>query len=376
MGKKTVLLSAVFAGGVLLSACGGGGSGSSSPISLYFTDDASMYPVVNVTVYEVSLCSDPACQNKVQLFQNTNGLTVDLTNLNGVLQYIDTTTIPEGSYPRLEVVLSQQANICDNNGQCHDAVFTEMDEKPTKPNVVNCPPGYTDSNGNQLCYIRYNGVINPTAMEKLILDFNLKDFEVNTTTTPWQITEVKVSPLTPSEANASEYKIHAVVQSVDTGSLTVSWKDSTYTVNVTDSTRCEVMDTNYWGQDCLNQIQPSMCVEIKSQEDPSTTDTLTAVEIEAKSSEKCGEVASGGNYEGMHTEVKGSVSNIDTTSGTFDVSGTDGTTVTVTVTSNTYCEYGDVHYKGSACLTGLQDGWNVEVKLNQNKEAIKIEKAS
>jgi len=78
----------------------------------------------------------------------------------------------------------------------------------------------------------------------------------------------------------------------------------------------------------------------------------------------------------MHTEVKGSVSNIDTTSGTFDVSGTDGTTVTVTVTSNTYCEYGDVHYKGSDCLTGLQDGWNVEVKLNQNKEAIKIEKAS
>ena len=370
--KGKILLGAILSSGLIAYNCGGGGgSGGGYPVSLYFTDDASMYPVVEVTVYEVSLCNDPACQSRVQLFQDTNGMTIDLTNLNGVLRYIDTATVPEGSYPRLEVVLSQQATICDNSGQCHDAIFTEMDEKPTKPNVVNCPPGYTDSNGNQLCYIRYTGVTNPTAMGKLILDFNLKDFEVDTSTTPWKITEVKVSPLTPSEASSSRYEIYGMVQDVGVSSFTVSWMDSTYTVNVTDSTRCEVMDTNYWGQDCLNQIQSGMCVEIKSQEDPSTTDTLTAMEIEAKNPEKCGGMSSGEDHEGMHMEIKGAVSSIDTNNGTFSVNGT-----TITVTDNTYCEYDEVYYSGLDCLNNLQEGWIVEVKVNQSGEAIKIEKES
>ncbi len=386
--KKLVLLGAIFGSGLLAYNCGGGGgvdttsseTSGSSAVSLYFTDDASVYPVVEVTVYEVSLCSDPSCQNKIQLFQDTNGIVIDLTNLNGVLQYIDTTTVPEGSYPRLEVVLSQQATICDNSGQCHDAVFTEMDEKPTKPNVVNCPPGYTDSNGNQLCYIRYNGVTNPTAMGKLILDFNLKDFEVDTSTTPWRITEVKVSPLTPTGEGEYEYEIYATVQSVDTGSMTVSWKDNTYTVNVNDSTRCEVMDMNYWGQECFNQMQPNMCVEIKAQEDPSTTNTLTAIEIEVKNAKECGEEAASEEQEGhkededmgkMYTEIKGSVSNVDTNNNTFTVGNT-----LVSVTDNTFCEYDEVYYRGATCISNLQEGWIVEVKINQSGEALKIEKES
>jgi hypothetical protein len=139
-------------------SCGGGGgsggSGGSSPsgsgsVSLYFTDDASMYPEILVKVYEVSLCSDNACQQKVSLFTSQQGLQVDLAKLNGVYQYITTTNIPQGTYNRLEVVMDKNLTITDQNGP-HQAIFVPMQEKPNKPNTVQC-------NTDGKCYIRFNG---------------------------------------------------------------------------------------------------------------------------------------------------------------------------------------------------------------------------
>ena len=123
--RRALLIGAVLSAGVYLYGCGGGGggstTGSTTPVLLYFTDDASIYPVVEVTIHEVNLCKDPTCTDKVNLFQSADGLSIDLTNLNGVLQYVDTSNVPAGSYPRLEIVLSQNATICDNSGVCHDA---------------------------------------------------------------------------------------------------------------------------------------------------------------------------------------------------------------------------------------------------------------
>jgi len=270
-------------------SCGGGGgsggSGGGSPsgsssVSLYFTDDASMYPEILVKVYEVSLCSDNACQQKVSLFTNQQGLQVDLAKLNGVYQYIATTNIPQGTYNRLEVVMDKNLTITDQNGS-HQAVFVPMQEKPNKPNTVQCP---TD----ERCYIRFNGAVQPFAMGKLVVDFVLKEFEVSTSTDPWQVTEVKMKPLTPQGVQNKNKSVYLSVQSVGTNSFTGTWMGKTYTVNITQNTTCKINGINYSGSECINQITQGMCLEVKVQEDPATSDVLTAVKIESeKKQAKC-----------------------------------------------------------------------------------------
>jgi len=210
-----------------------------------------------VTIYEINLCKDPVCSEKVSLFSDPNGITIDLTDLNGVLQYIDTVNVPEGNYPRLEIILDQKAQICDNSGTCNEAVFTQMDEKPQKPNEVNCPPDMVGPEGNQLCYIRYNGAINPLVSGKLVVDFDLKEFEVkwDPVGNRWLIEEVKVKPITP--AGHHKYEIYALVDSTDitTDSLSALWRGSTYTVQLTSGTKCEVGGVYYSSPaDCLNQL--------------------------------------------------------------------------------------------------------------------------
>lgn len=282
MRKKGLL----FASLVLLSACGGGGGGgtttSSQPLSLYFTDDMSGYSSVVVKVYEVNLCSDNQCQQKVKLYSNPQGLSIDLAKLNGVLHYLNTTNVPQGTYNRLEVVLDKNLTITDPQGQNHQAVFAPMDEKPNKPNTVQCPTQ------NQ-CYIRFNGIVQPFAMGKMAVDFVLKEFEVNTSKNPWEVYEVKMKPLTPSELSQySYYKLYGTVQSVNTqnNSFTISWRGNTYTVSVNQNTSCEFNNQELQGAACMSYIQTNMCVEVKTSSDPSTNTTLNAVKIEKE--DECG----------------------------------------------------------------------------------------
>lgn len=251
-----------------LISCGGGGGGTATgPVALYFTDDASVYPSINVKVYEVNLCSDNQCQQRVNLFSNQSGLNLDLAKLNGILQYINTANIPQGTYNRLEVVMDKSLTITDNNSQQHDAVFVNWNSNnPNKPNTVQCPPS------ENRCYIRFNGTVQPFSQGKLVVDFVLKEFEVNTNTDPWQVTEVKMKPLTPQEASGKDMKVYLKVQSVSGNSFTGTYMGKTYTVN------CGNLTCNFNVGDC---------VEVKSVEDPATTTTLTAKEVELENPGKC-----------------------------------------------------------------------------------------
>lgn len=312
-----------------------------------------------VKVYEVNLCSDNQCQNKVKLFTNQQGLEVDLSKLNGILQYINTANIPQETYNRLEVILDKNLTIIDGSGVSHSAIFTPMQEKPNKPNTVQC------DNANNKCYIRFNGTVQPFAMGKLVVDFQLKEFEVkesNEPTTPWQVTEVKMMPLTPQ---TNKYKVYLSVQSVNSqnNTITGTWMGKTYTVNISSNTVCEINGTNYQGTNCTGQIQSGMCIEVKATTDPSSSNTLTATEIEVEDPDKCMF-----NY---YTELKGTVSSIDSQNSTFSINTYNNP---IKVTPSTYCEYNDNHYMGNQCLANLQTGWLVEVKINSNNEAIKIEK--
>lgn len=280
--KRIITVATMF-----LFSCGGGGGGITPPassVSLYFTDDMSVYPSILVTVYEVNLCSDQQCQQKVNLFSSQQGLEVDLAKLNGILQYITTTSIPQGTYNRLEVVMDKNLTVTDPSNQTHPAVFSPMQEKPNKPNTVQCDA--------QKCYIRFNGTVNPFATGKLIVDFVLKEFEVNTLTYPWLVTEVKMKPLTPEEMRGISYEreIHLRVQSVNAQSnnFTGTWMGKTFTVNISPNIReCEIYKIKYPPNTCVNQIAPGMCLEVKVQEDPATSSTLTAMKIENEEDGRC-----------------------------------------------------------------------------------------
>ncbi len=353
IGLVVVILSGLF-----FTACGGGGGGTQTgSVSLFFTDSpANVYSSVLVKVYEVNLCSDNQCQNKVKLFTNQQGLEVDLSKLNGILQYINTANIPQETYNRLEVILDKNLTIIDGSGVSHSAIFTPMQEKPNKPNTVQC------DNASNKCYIRFNGTVQPFAMGKLVVDFVLKEFEVNENTNPWQVTEVKMMPLTPQ---TNKYKVYLSVQSVNSqnNTITGTWMGKTYTVNISSNTVCEINGTNYQGTNCTGQIQSGMCIEVKATTDPSSSNTLTATEIEVEDPDKCMF-----NY---YTELKGTVSSIDSQNSTFSINTYNNP---IKVTPSTYCEYNDNHYMGNQCLANLQTGWLVEVKINSNNEAIKIEK--
>jgi hypothetical protein len=181
-------------------SCGGGGGGSSPsdgiPVSLYFAGSESMYSEILVKVYEVRLCHDMSwcfdhpCRNTVSLFTNQQGLQADLTKLN----YITTTNIPEGTYPELEVVVDKNLTIKDQNGS-HQAIFEPMQEGLCK--FLLCA---TDGK----CYIKSLSLLTLTDLRKfglananaVELDVHFTQFEVNTSTNPWQVTNVKTLTLT------------------------------------------------------------------------------------------------------------------------------------------------------------------------------------
>jgi len=77
------------------------------------------------------------------------------------------------------------------------------------------------------------------------------------------------------------------VQSVGTNSFTGTWMGRTYTVYITQNTTCEIGNTNYSGSGCINQITQGMCLEVKVQEDPATSNVLNAVKIESEDQAKC-----------------------------------------------------------------------------------------
>ncbi len=366
---EAVLVVIVVSLGFLFVACGGGsgtggGGSQTGSVSLYFTDTpADVYSSVLVKVYEVNLCSDYQCQNKVNLFTNQQGLEVDLSKLKGILQYINTSNIPQATYNRLEVVMDKNLTIVDGSGNSHAAIFTPMQEKPNKPNTVQC---------DSRCYIRFNGTVQPFSTGKLIVDFKLKDFDVNQSATPWQVTEVKMMPLTPQDSMPTYYKVYLTVQSVNSqnNTITGTWMGKTYTVNITQGTVCEINGVYYSGTNCTAQINSNMCLEIKSNADLTSSSTLTAVKIETENPQKCYMMSSSPPPSQPVMKLKGYVTakgantfNLNTYSNPIEI------------TSSTYCEYQkNVYMTGNDCFTNLQTGWLVEVKINSSNQAIKIER--
>ncbi len=373
MKRKVLIGGALLTSALYLYSCGGT---SSSPqnVDLYLTDaPATDFPSIVVNVKEVSLCNTGTntCHS---LYKSSTGINVDLTQLNGVMHYVGSSTVPSGNYNRLQVRISQSATVVDNQGNQNNAIFNPQSINQNKPNTIQC-----DQN-TQECLINFNGTVNPFAMGKLIVDFVLKDMEIDTTKTPWEIIKLTMKPITPKSENELKdtyYEFYGTITNIDSAnnSVTASWKNTNYSVSLTDATVCEVNDVNYIGaSNCIAQLQTNYCAEFKVKEDPAQNTNLTAIKIELKGQGQCEGEGDEENYSSNAVERIGTVQSIDTNNNTFTI---DSYSNPISVTNSTACEHypqiGQYAY-GIDCLTNLQTGWKVEVKINASDEAISIER--
>ena len=180
---------------VLLFACGngdggGGGGTSTSTVSAYVTDDLGGYQSVELTLNTVQLRHTSG--RNCEIIQGP--LSVDAAELghDQILENVDTTLCEAGSYNRLHVELAEDVTLVQNvNGQnqtsnCKFVSYYE-DNKVT-PNRLACTNG--------ICTLDINGAVNLVAgsHEHVALDADLKEFTVDFTPTPCEVT-LKVSPL-------------------------------------------------------------------------------------------------------------------------------------------------------------------------------------
>ncbi|HEY5648302.1 MAG TPA: DUF4382 domain-containing protein [Nitrospiria bacterium] len=268
-------------------------TGASVP--LYVTDTpGDEFPGVEITLFSVKLCSDPGCAGTVTLYENPAGRSIRLSELDGVLQLLGFPLIPAGTYNRLEVTLDSVALVTDGAGNTHDAYFDPETENLNKPNVVLCPPELPGR-----CQIRFNGAVQPFAMGRLVVDFVLKDFEIESQPCPgvpdaasWCITEVKMHPLTPADMddfdNGPDFKITGTVSAVLPTHVLILSGGMEYALFLTGTTKCEINGTEVVGSEaCLANLVAGMCVEVETPDDPALGAALEAREIETEESSDC-----------------------------------------------------------------------------------------
>jgi hypothetical protein len=235
-GVVIVLLTSVF----WLSCSGGGGSSGSGSsgggastgnVALYVTDDMSEdFEQVTVTVNSVSLEHTGSVETCDVL---TTPVTLDLTDLSSMIQLLDVTACEAVNYNRIRIEFSEQVivteKISDTTATCK---FTSYKDQGGSPNVLQCDAG--------ICSININGAVNVFAGQnnKVALDFDLKEFEVEDFDTPTDCSvTMKVSPLHGDDFDDKhdEYEegISGNVSNLDTetDSFTLTAESGTFTVS-------------------------------------------------------------------------------------------------------------------------------------------------
>jgi hypothetical protein len=238
-----VVLVALFAA-ITLHACGGdSGSPATATVSAYVTDDLGGYESVVLTV------------NKVEI-RHTSGrtceiirgpLTFDAAEFGRdlILEHVDTATCEAGPYNRLYVELNENVALQQTAGsQPQSCKFVSYyGDNSARPNRLAC--------ANGICSLNITGAVNLVAgnREHVALDADLKEFTVDTSVTPCEVT-LKVSPLHAAGKMAAGYRIALVgaVSNLDTNTdrFTLVVAGTAYAVDysgVTDQTGLDALLT-------------------------------------------------------------------------------------------------------------------------------------
>ena len=148
--------------------CGGGGglAALSKSFNLFITDDASAtYSGVWVKLYKAQLVDSTG--KPVVVFQSTEGLTVNLRQLNdGAAKFLLLAPgqVPDGSYTKVQFEVDKTVNlVAAANGAASTAVF---------------PDSLSDPAGNSMLTLNLAPALVMPGAGKVIADFDLKNWNV------------------------------------------------------------------------------------------------------------------------------------------------------------------------------------------------------
>ncbi|MGH7341505.1 MAG: hypothetical protein ACREKH_13525, partial [Candidatus Rokuibacteriota bacterium] len=230
---------------ITLHACGGDGEGgppatATATVSSYVTDDLGGFESVVLTLNSVQLrhTSGRTCE----IIRGP--LTVDAAELgrDQLLERVDTMTCEAGPYNRLFVELDDDVTLRQTDGSppqsCKFVSYVE-DGSP-RPNRLAC--------ANGVCSLNITGAVNLVARvhEHVALDADLKEFTVDTTVTPCEVT-LKVSPLHAAGKLAAGFRVSLVgtVSNVDAAvdRFALAAKGTSFTVQYAAVTDQPGLDT-------------------------------------------------------------------------------------------------------------------------------------
>ncbi|WP_029522422.1 DUF4382 domain-containing protein [Persephonella sp. KM09-Lau-8] len=353
--KRIISLAAIISGGIFLFSCGGGGGSDSSTqsvqASLVLTDSpADTMSSIFVDITSVSL-KHTGRNTECNLFtadpQNNPLKNINLLELKDILYVINTTSCPEGNYNRLRIEFKNNIEVIDSDGNSYTCKVKEFNLGSNKqPNKPHC-----DNNGN--CFVEINGAINLLSKQSdVIVDFDLANsiIDIDTQTGDCEIT-FKMSPLVLEHHKFKELESHKKI--MFEGKITdLNTSSKTFILHNDDK-----------------DITVDYSAALNSQNGLENLLTL-ASDMNSKYELKviCNSLDSNTCLAGkVILEIKNViVSNLDTTSKTFQISINGSQTITV--------NYSNAKIKGE-----LSEGVNVEIELigysddNYIAKVIKVE---
>ena len=184
----------------------------SAVVSAYVTDDLGGYESVVLTLNSVQLRHSGG--RSCEIIRGP--LVIDAADLgrDQLIELVNTTACEAGPYNRLYVEIDDDVTLRETPASTPQAckfVSYYDDDPMRRPNRLAC--------ANGTCSLDITGAVNLVAdrHEHLALDADLKQFTVNTTVTPCEVT-LKVSPLHAGDKLAAGYRtsLSGAVSSLDT----------------------------------------------------------------------------------------------------------------------------------------------------------------
>ena len=194
--RKNILISLsvliVLLATAFFISCGGGassGGASTGSVAFYVTDSPEDdYEWVKINVNDVQLVhtgTDTSCD-----ILNGTITNLDITDLSSALRFVQSSECKSRSYNRIHVEFDEDEKVTlkEDMMEPFKCNFTSYKDENNNPKTLQC--------NEDTCFIDINGAVNVLANQnnKLALDFELKDFEIDRSVDPCTVT-IKVSPL-------------------------------------------------------------------------------------------------------------------------------------------------------------------------------------
>ncbi len=185
---------------VMFYACGGsndenGISDASNNGTLYITDDLNTdYHQVIVRIYKVEV-EKSSDGKRLEVFKEDDGVTYDLRNLSGILVKLHEAFIPVGNYNRVIITVGNTLMLVDDN------------DEPITPNPEFSVNTFTTCSDKK-CTIEIPGAVNVAVRQKVIVDFDLKQFKYDPDTN-------RVTAKVVVDAGGSKYRDYAEMKEDD-----------------------------------------------------------------------------------------------------------------------------------------------------------------